>query len=1234
VAATERNSRGLHHESALQWPPVSLANELADLARFDVREALGSGGTGLVYEALDRDSGELVAIKTLRDVTAEALYRLKREFRMLQGREHPNLCQHYELFEHGGRWFISMERVQGVDLLTHVAAIDRDDATSIRCDERRLRAALAQLADGLCALHDAGLVHRDVKPSNVMVTPSGRVVLIDFGFVEDTGPLVAAQRSQTIVGTPVYMAPEQALATAVGPAADWFAFGVILYEALTGHVPHDGDTALAVMMNKQRSDPPRTSTLVTGVPADLDELCVDLLRADPQLRPAGSAVQRRLGEPQTPRDKKSSMSSVAFGGAFVGRATELATLHQAFTNVDRTRTITVLVEGRSGVGKTAVLRQFTEQVGESGALVLAGRCFERESVPYKAFDSAIDALAKYLRRLSEVEVAALLPRHPDLLVRMFPVLGAVRAMNTATTRAPMTEPHEQRNQAFAALRELLYRIGSRRPLVITIEDWHWADADSVVLLRDLVRHRDRPPMLVVLTSRPAENPEIAARIDALAGGDLERIELSTLVEQHAIELARQLSALFAPKLAIDLAAIVRETQGHPLYIAELVRYVATRGDHGGTAVRLDEAILARIAELPDEARSIVEALSVAGEPLPSDLVRDVVELQPTILQRQTAALRLAHLIRGGHGDGTLEPYHDRVRESVLDAMPEPKRLDWHRRIAFALESSPLARERPELLLRHLEVAGESGRAAELAVTAAQRAATAGAFDRAAGLFALALRSNVFDENRTRALRTEMGQVLANAGRGHEAAGAFLAAAEGADTPVRLDCQREAAQELIMIGEHARGIEILRTLLAEVDVNMPMTQRRALLSVIWARLKLRLRGLDWNERRATQIAPETLLRLDVFKAASHSLALIDNIRAADFNARWLLSALRVGESTRCALALSTEVMFQGSQGGRGIKRARRLLETVRRLDAEVNDPRLRAFMLMSEGALEYWACQLERADAVLTRAVRMFREETTGTSLELKTARMFHAFAMRHRGTWSQLRLFHEEYTADAERRGDLYVLTSMNRYCSVLWLANDDAPGARRIVDDATWVPPTNAFHAQHWYELEARSEIAIYQGTVAADLPALEPMFAGLERSFLLRIQSALAVSLWLRGRLAIAAGGPDVVRNVHDIIGELERIDDPRAFVAAALLGAGAAGLAGNEAAAVAKLRLADQLATDHAMRLYGAAARHQLGSLLGASEGATLVGSAESTMRAEGVANPARFADWFAPGIRRAQ
>jgi serine/threonine protein kinase len=1181
-----------------------LRDELAELARFEILGPLGAGGVGLVYEARNRESGELVAIKTLHDVTPDSLYRLKREFRMLQGLEHPNLCQHYELFEHAGRWFIAMERVHGVELHAHVGVGER-------CDEAKLRAALVQLAAGLSALHDAGLVHRDVKPSNVMVTPSGRVVLLDFGFVEDTAP---QQRSHTIVGTPIYMAPEQALASEIGPPADWFSVGVILFEALTGQLPHDGDTPLALLMNKQTVVPPRVSSLAPHVPPDLDVLCADLLSADPTARPHGRTIQRKLGG-----IGDDSRPSLVLGGAFVGRSEELALLQAAFDDVAQEKPVSVLAFGRSGVGKTALVHRFAEHVIEQGALVLAGRCFERESVPYKAFDTAIDALAKHLRGLPDDDVRELVPRHADLLIRMFPVLGAVRALSAAPpTRATM-EPHEQRNQAFGALRELLYRLASSRPVVITIDDWHWADADSVVLLRDLVRHRDSPPMLIVLTSRP--------RIEDIPGGDVRHIEVTALVESHAIELARQTRELLAPNLDLDLAEIVRETGGHPLYITELVRYLAAHRDH--SAVRLDEAILARIDGLSVEARSIVEALAVAGEPLTIDLLRDIVELAPTIVQRQSATLRLAHLIRSGQGDGTLEPYHDRVRESVLDAMPENKRVAWHRQIAFALETSKVGRERPELLLRHLDAAGESGRTAELAVNAAQRAAIAGAFDRAASLYALALRTNRFDDARARTFRIELGQALANAGRGHESAEAYLAAAEGADTVTRMKCRREAAEQLIMIGESVRGLDILRTLLREVDVTMPMTPRRALLSLVWARAKLRARGLDWKERRASQIPAETLIRLDVVKVASHSLALIDNIRAADFNARWLLHALRVGERTRCAFALATEVMFQGSQGGPGIKRARAILDTVRKLEAEASEPRLRAFVPMAEGVLAYWACRLDLADEMLGKAERMFREETVGTSLELKTARQFHMFTMRHRGTWSKLRIAHEQYNADAERRGDRYVLTSMNRFCSMLRLAEDKPDEAARMVADATWEPPTSAFHTQHWYELEARGEIAMYQGSV--DLPALEPLFDGLRRSVLLRVVTAKAVALWLRGRLTLSAGGPDAPKKVTQIIRQLEKVDDPRARVGTALLGAALATVSKDYGTAVGKLRVAEELALGHSMHLYAAAARRQRGSLVGASEGAMLRANADTAMHAEGIVNPSRFADWYVPGIR---
>src|SRR6185503_5677827 len=163
------------------------------------------------------------------------------------------------------------------------------------------------------------------------------------------------------------------------------------------------------------------------------------------------------------------------------------------------------------------------------------------SVPYKAFDSVIDALARHLRRLSDADVASLVPRHPYLLVRMFPVLGGVPAFSAApAARATVSDTHEQRNLAFAALRDVLRHLAQRRPLVIAIDDWQWADADSVVLARDLVRHRESPPLLLVLTARPGDEAERAPRIEAIATKRSRHIVLDSLVEKQAIELAARL----------------------------------------------------------------------------------------------------------------------------------------------------------------------------------------------------------------------------------------------------------------------------------------------------------------------------------------------------------------------------------------------------------------------------------------------------------------------------------------------------------------------------------------------------------------------------------------------------------------------------------------------------------------------------------------------------------------------
>ena len=252
----------------------------AGTERFQLIRPLGEGGFGVVYEAFDRDRSARVALKLLRDGEGAALYRFKREFRALADVSHPNLVALDELLSDGGYWFFTMELVRGVPVVAYVRPSDGLDGAGEphgnqqgRLSETRLRSSLGQLADALNAIHRLGIVHRDIKPSNVLVTAKGRVVVLDFGLVSEhpIGTLdsdTSVGDVGVILGTPAYMAPEQATSDPVTPAADWYSVGVVLYQALTGRLPFIGQSG-DVLEAKRWSTPPPPRELVPDTPEDL-----------------------------------------------------------------------------------------------------------------------------------------------------------------------------------------------------------------------------------------------------------------------------------------------------------------------------------------------------------------------------------------------------------------------------------------------------------------------------------------------------------------------------------------------------------------------------------------------------------------------------------------------------------------------------------------------------------------------------------------------------------------------------------------------------------------------------------------------------------------------------------------------------------------------------------------------------------------------------------------------------
>jgi serine/threonine protein kinase/tetratricopeptide (TPR) repeat protein len=1256
--------------------PGAAGTEFHGTTRFEVIRRLGAGGMGVVYEALDRERDCRVALKTVRDLGGEDLLRLKNEFRALQDLSHPNLVSLGELLEDGGRWFFTMELIDGTSFLHYVrrdsgaeapgsapTASGTSDKTTdvvspsaatwqpsparqlweagvtggLRFDEAKLRSAFGQLAQALAAVHAAGMVHRDIKPSNVLVTRAGRVVLLDFGLV--TGAVPSDQSTANhAVGTVAYMAPEQAASQRVGPAADWYGAGVLLYEALTGQVPFAG-APLEVMLKKQQHDPPRPSTICDGVPDDLDTLAVALLHFDPRMRPTSAEVLARLGAPAA--EVRESLSSGGFTQSppFVGRAAELAALHEAFSASRQGQAVAVVVEGESGVGKSALVRRFTEQLEDRGVVVLAGRCYEREAVPYKAVDGVVDALSRYMARLADDDATALLPRSAALLAAVFPVLRRVKAIAKAprTWGAAKLDPQELRSRLFAGMRELFGRLADRQSLVIVVDDLQWGDADSLALLGEVLRPPEAPTFMLVTAMRlgaAATLPEIERYLPPGA----RRVSLGPLPQADASALAAKLLERIAPAAKTTADVVAAEAQGHPLFIDELVRHAALHGGSVDAIPRLDEALGLRVASLEAAPRRVLELAAVAGRPLPNDVVRRAAALEPEPFARAVAVLRVSSFVQsGGSRTGDmLAPYHDRVRESVTAQLGDAARRECHEALAVALEQTESADH--ELLAVCWRGAGDLERAADYSVRAAESADSAFAFDRAARLFASSLELRGPSHESARGLLLRMGHALANAGRGRQAAEAYLKAAEGATHADGRDLHRRAAEQYLRAGHVEEGLAALRTVLGSIGLKLAPTPRRALLSILLLRARLRLRGLRVQFREEGEVTQAELGRIDICRAVATGLGLVDNVRAAEFNVRSLLMALRAGEPTRIAVALAHEAGFFALGGGRASKRTKRLVRLARSVAERRPTPLVRGWALAAAGLAGYFGGHFRSARVAFEQAIENFRAaRSEGVAWEIDAVQNYLLFILVYLGELAEARVLLPRLVAEAQDHGDLFAATNLRlSILNLAWLLDDDAANARRIADAASKGWPRTGFHVQHWYELTAQTHLDLYEGSAQAAHDRVAAAWKPLAGSMLLRVQLVGIEALHLRARanLALALADPPrrpgLLRAVEQDARRIFREKMAWSNPLAELLLAGVAETRGDHDTALRRCGVAATGFDSAEMALYAAVARRRQGQLLAGDEGRAMVAAADAWMVGQKIKSPARWAAMLAPGF----
>src|ERR1700722_1351333 len=423
------------------------------------------------------------------------------------------------------------------------------------------------------------------------------------------------------------------------------------------------------------------------------------------------------------------------GAALVGREPELDALRAAFDHMRGGRAVAVRLGGPSGMGKSAIARHFTDGLTEQNeAVVLRGRTYERESVPYKALDSVVDALSRYLIQRQDLGDPVELPADMGLLARIFPVLRRVPNIGTGPAEA-IIDQHVVRARAFIALRELLAGLARKRPLVVCIDDVHWGDVDSASLLLELVRPPAAPPFLLIMTHRDgdvlscpfltevnAHWPEKAELRDLVVGpldaGGAERLALALLGEGGSDD----------EDLRRRAAAIAQESGGSPFLVEELARSMSglqrlapgVRAEDRSAGYTLEQMVGQRVARLSNEARQMLEIIAIGGRPMSTSVVGQACGTGDATYEliALLSARRFVHI--GLHdGEDVVETRHDRIRETIVAQLPDHVVRSYHVRLARVLEATPGTD--PEAMTVHLLGAGERARATKYAARAAEQA---------------------------------------------------------------------------------------------------------------------------------------------------------------------------------------------------------------------------------------------------------------------------------------------------------------------------------------------------------------------------------------------------------------------------------------------------------------------------------------------------------------------------------
>lgn len=1201
-----------------------------NLGCFLLVRMVGRGGMGYVHAAIDLRSTAQVAVKVMRRIDPWSVYRFIEEFTWLSQLNHPNLVKLYDAFCEGDVRYFSMEMVEGKTLREWFKKFPEGS------DERwsSLRPVLAQAASAIQFLHEQGVIHCDVKCSNLMITSRRRAVLLDLGLAVREG------NTQPLVGTLQYMAPEVLLGGNPTRASDWYSFGILLYEVMTSEYPPiQVDLSAATDEEKYQFDAIALRDRLSSYDADLAELCCGLLCSNPLDRLNGKAVLQLLGGVPPESTPVNTVNS------FVGRADAIAELELLYTESKHPPSKLAVIHGNLGIGKSSLVSQWLRSQNRKEDLVISLRCYRQDHTPLRLLNLLVQEIVQVLQKLPRDlwegcfdnrtdDIGGAFPQVRQLLEENFPVRARPKSSSPA---------YLIKSKGIEQLLDLMVDLSQKRHLVLIVDDAQCADTESLHALTDLVAKAAFRGFVVLIDEdfpvtqqramrvghRQLETPVLSwqnIRVPPLETKDCDQL-LTELANQYAVDITPSISR-----------HIARRCEGNPFLLQELFRSYAHYAKRDGLSddqwLNSDSksTVRRRFTLLPIQSENLLQYLAVAGQKISFHQLQMVSRILPHELQRTLSQLANQGWLRSRTNDleSDVEIAHDHFRRIIIDSMPTERLHRRHFRMARMLSSEvppPWAR-----MAEHYWSAERFREAAACYLEAARTAIKSSLF--ADALFFLE-RANHEDADRLPNEQTEVLSLQADslAGSGNSAAAAEIyerLATMTNDPEIAVLRGCLAGEQLVRAGQSDPGLQRMRSVLRTLGVTRFKRTFIGQCSIQCRTLRTAL-----TSKPTSQDADrEPLSPLEAcLNRLSFPLTFLDNQLGPDLILRKLKKLQQRGNFFDQSLAIINWCILLSFAGRRWRKTAIPWIRTGRELARKSGSPAARGY---SRLGMFVWHAQKGQPRQSLRHAVSAvdwFQREPRNFQWEIQFLHWGVLGCFWDTCQLAKLRSATEDLRRSAIDRSDAMSQFWMNVAASHSSdLAADDLPRARRTLELASVAIFNQTFQPPRFFLWLSRVHQALYEGNPTEARRILMQDWANLRRSYALGTNHFRWLALCQRmscNLILIREQGRagTSVRDAKKCLRKMTKLEEP-AFVAhekafRLLFNAALGQVApnGQWQAVVDELHRLDQ-------NLYGFALRwHQ--SLYASGDTAKQMRSeAEAAFRDEGCVAPEKLLDIILP------